>query len=109
LLNLQAGGIKKSNARFILSITWFYGNHHPWFKRDTAWDKSSVMHIHAEIVADMMWTETVCSLTTHKHVYVHIYINIYHGCKIFFSFLSEMSFKLSATTIKSVMHSITIG
>lgn len=96
MLNLQAGGLKKCII-FILSVTWFYGDHHPWLKRDTSWDKSRVMHIHPEIMADMMWTETVCSLTTHNHFYVQFNTNIYRGCKIRFSFQSETSFKLYAS------------
>jgi len=103
MLNLQVGGPKKIIVRFILSITWFYGDDHPWLKRDTAWDKGRVMHVHPKIVADMMWTETVCSLTTHNNFYVQFNINIYHGCEISFSFQSETSFKLYAAIVTRVI------
>jgi hypothetical protein len=47
-------------------FTWLHGNHHSRFQRDTPWNEGSIMHIHAEVVADMMWTEAVSSLTTKK-------------------------------------------
>jgi hypothetical protein len=51
-------------TNILSGFTWLYGNHHFWFQRDTPWDEGGAMHIHATVVADMIWTETVSSLTT---------------------------------------------
>jgi hypothetical protein len=56
--------LKERNIRD--EFTWFHGNHHSGFQRDTPWNEGSIMHIHAEVVADMMWTEAISSLTTKK-------------------------------------------
>jgi hypothetical protein len=42
------------------------------------------MHIHAEVVTDMMWTEAVSSLTTKTHFCIYIYCQLKYWQDIVF-------------------------